>query len=98
MKIRPTPLTPNQSNEKTSLRSAYSQSNPQQSSLIGSEASGSVQLSAAARALQELQNDSNDIHVERVQAIKQALESGQLQINPTAIADGLLESAKELLK
>ncbi|HLR81686.1 MAG TPA: flagellar biosynthesis anti-sigma factor FlgM [Paenalcaligenes sp.] len=98
MKIRPTPLTPNHSNEKTSLRSTYTQTHPTTSHSPSGASDNSVQLSAAARALQQLQNSHDDIHTQRVQAIKTALQSGQLKINPDAIADGLLESARDLLK
>lgn len=98
MKIRPTPLTPNHSNEKTSLRSSYTQTHPATSKSTSDASDSSVQLSVTARALQQLQNSHDDIHTQRVQAIKTALESGQLQINPDAIADGLLESARDLLK
>ncbi|HLS17364.1 MAG TPA: flagellar biosynthesis anti-sigma factor FlgM [Paenalcaligenes sp.] len=98
MKISPTPINPNQGTDKSSLRSAYGQ-RPQSSSTTPRDASsGTVQLSQTARALQQLQNDTQDIHTQRVQAIKEALQSGQLQIDPTAVADGLLESAKDLLK
>ena len=55
-------------------------------------------LSPAARQLANLQNGENDIDMARVQQIKDALASGQLKINPERIADGLLASARELLK
>lgn len=98
MKIRPNSLTPSQNSDKTSLRSAYAQTTQSPSSPSQSATSGSVQLSHTARALQQLQNDSQDIHLERVRAIKEALQSGTLQINSAAIADGLLQSAQDLLK
>jgi len=95
VKIRPTPLSPNQASDSSSLRQAYKQTRQQGPN---TDSSGSVQLSTAARAMQQLQNEGNDIHTERVQAIKTALQSGTLQIDPAAIADGLIDSAKELLK
>lgn len=95
MKIRPNLINSTQPNDKTALRQTYS-ARPERSS--STAAAGSVQLSATARALQQLQDNSNDIHTERVQALKSALASGDLQINPEAIADGLLNSAKELIK
>ncbi|HLR30730.1 MAG TPA: flagellar biosynthesis anti-sigma factor FlgM [Paenalcaligenes sp.] len=99
MKIHPIPLTPNHNNEKTSLRSTNTQGHQPTAGSTTANASGSpVQLSPAARALQQLQNDHDDIHTQRVHALKDALQSGELQINPTAIADGLLESARDLLK
>lgn len=96
MKIRPNLINSTQPNDKTTSKLPHP-SRPDRSS-GGSASTGSVQLSATARALQQLQDSSNDIHTERVQALKSALASGDLQINPRAIADGLLDSAKELIK
>jgi negative regulator of flagellin synthesis FlgM len=59
---------------------------------------GAVDLSAAARHLSNLQNSDNDINVARVQEIRDALASGQLKIDPSRIADGLLASVRDLLK
>ena len=57
-----------------------------------------VDLSPAARHLANLQEGGNDINVARVQEIRDALASGQLKIDPTRIADGLLASVRDLLK
>jgi negative regulator of flagellin synthesis FlgM len=69
-------------------------------SSAGSPASGkgSVDLSSAARHLSNLQNSENDINVARVQEIRDAIASGQLKIDPSRIADGLLASVRDLLK
>ena len=45
-----------------------------------------------------LQDGSNDINVERVAAIRAAIASGQLKIDTSRIADGLIASARDLLK
>lgn len=96
MKIRPTPIGSTQPQDKASLKKAYQ---PRAAHIASGHAEqSSVQLSSTARALQQLQDSSNDIHTERVQTLKAALASGDLQIDPAAIADGLLNSAKELLK
>lgn len=58
----------------------------------------SVDLSPAARHLANLQNSDKDINVARVQEIRDALASGQLKIDPSRIADGLLASVRDLLK
>ncbi|NGM87556.1 flagellar biosynthesis anti-sigma factor FlgM [Parapusillimonas sp. SGNA-6] len=58
----------------------------------------SVDLSPAARHLASLQSSDNDINVARVQEIRDALASGQLKIDPSRIADGLLASVRDLLK
>ncbi|WP_397475601.1 flagellar biosynthesis anti-sigma factor FlgM [Pusillimonas sp.] len=57
-----------------------------------------VELSPAARQLAVLQNGDNDVNVERVQAIRDAIASGQLKVDTGRIADSLLASARELLK
>ncbi|WP_237183402.1 flagellar biosynthesis anti-sigma factor FlgM [Pollutimonas thiosulfatoxidans] len=69
-------------------------------SSTGAAASGraSVDLSAAARHLSSLESTDNDVNVARVQEIRDALASGQLKIDPSRIADGLLASVRDLLK
>ncbi|NYT87073.1 flagellar biosynthesis anti-sigma factor FlgM [Pollutimonas harenae] len=66
----------------------------------GSAASGkpSVDLSSAARHLSSLENADNDVDVARVQELRDAIASGQLKIDPSRIADGLLASVRDLLK
>lgn len=65
----------------------------------GSGASSSqVALSSASRKMLALQDGSNDINVERVAAIRAAIASGQLKIDTSRIADGLIASARDLLK
>jgi negative regulator of flagellin synthesis FlgM len=59
---------------------------------------GTVDLSAAARHLSSLENSDNDINVERVNQIRDAIASGQLKIDPSRIADGLIASVRDLLK
>ncbi|MFQ6687328.1 flagellar biosynthesis anti-sigma factor FlgM, partial [Bordetella pertussis] len=44
------------------------------------------------------QEGGSDIDVERVAAIRAAIASGQLRIDPTRIADSLIASARDLLK
>ena len=59
---------------------------------------GAVDLSAAARHLSSMENGDNDINVVRVQEIRDAIASGQLKIDPSRIADGLIASVRDLLK
>ena len=61
-------------------------------------AKGTVDLSAAARHLSSLESSDNDINVERVNQIRDAIASGQLKIDPSRIADGLIASVRDLLK
>lgn len=60
--------------------------------------SSQVELSGASRQLLALQEGGKDIDMERVAAIRAAIASGQLRIDPSRIADSLISSAKELLK
>lgn len=59
---------------------------------------GAVDLSAAARHLATLENTGNDIDMVKIQALRDALASGELKIDASRIADGLLASARDLLK
>lgn len=58
----------------------------------------SVDLSLAGRHLAALQDGSGDIQTQRVQQIRDAITSGQLQIDPDQIADGVLASLRDLLR
>ena len=64
----------------------------------GGASSSQVALSSASRKMLALQDGSNDINVERVAAIRAAIASGQLKIDTSRIADGLIASARDLLK
>lgn len=68
------------------------------SSKASTSSKGAVDLSAAARNLSSLENADNDINVARVQEIRDAIASGQLKIDPSRIADGLIASVRDLLK
>ncbi len=63
-----------------------------------SSGKGAVDLSSTARHLSNLQNSDGDINVARVNEIRDALASGQLKIDPSRIADGLIASVRDLLK
>ena len=67
---------------------------PASATSTGSE----VALSPAARQLAALQSGDDDIRTERVQQLRDALASGDLRIDPSRIADGLLASVRDLLK
>ncbi|ARP81432.1 flagellar biosynthesis anti-sigma factor FlgM [Bordetella genomosp. 8] len=64
----------------------------------GGSSSAQVDLSPMSRKLIDLQNGAGDIDTAKVQAIRDAIAAGQLKIDPTKIADGLIASAQELLK
>ncbi|MCB5362811.1 flagellar biosynthesis anti-sigma factor FlgM [Pusillimonas sp. CC-YST705] len=57
-----------------------------------------VDLSDTARQLSALSSGAHDVDMQKVQAIRDAIASGQLKIDTSRIADSLLASARELLK
>jgi negative regulator of flagellin synthesis FlgM len=59
------------------------------------EASESVSLSQLAGTLGG--NESPPVNTARIQEIKQAISEGRFKINPEAIADRLIESARDLV-
>lgn len=65
---------------------------------IGSATKPSVALSPAGRHLAALQDGSKDIQTQKIQQIRNAIASRQLQLDPDRIADGLLLSLRDLLK
>lgn len=64
----------------------------------GGGKAAAVEVSAAARHLASLQNADNDIDVAKVQALRDAIASGNLKMDASKIADSLIASARELLK
>lgn len=60
------------------------------------KASGdSVNLSSVANTLQN--HAAPPVNSARIQEIKDAIAQGRFKINPEAIADGLIESARDLI-
>ena len=57
-----------------------------------------VDISSAALQLSNLHSGENDVNIDRVNEIRSALEAGTLKIDTSRIADGLIASARELLK
>lgn len=58
-------------------------------------ASDAVSLSQLAGSLQSAER--SPVNSARIQEIKQAITEGRFKINPEAIADRLIESARDLL-
>jgi len=58
----------------------------------GSEA---VSLSSLASTLQG--GEKPPVNAARIQEIKEAISQGRFKINPEAIADGLIDSARDLI-
>ncbi len=65
-----------------------------------SPASGAakVAFSPTARALLSLSDGSSDIDMARVAEMRDAIAAGNLKIDTSRIADGLIASARDLLK
>ena len=61
-------------------------------------ASSTVAVSSTARHLSNLQNSDNDINIERVKEIRDAIAAGKLKVDPSRIADSLIASVRDLLK
>lgn len=85
------PSLPDQLTTKTTTK-------PSQETPITPVRSAAVELSPAARQLQQLQSSSNDIDVARVQALREAIANGTLEVDTSRIADALFNSARDLLK
>lgn len=65
---------------------------PAENAALASEA---VSLSPAASAMQG--NEKPPVNAARIQEIKEAITQGRFKINPEAIADGLLQTARDLV-
>ncbi|NYT68196.1 FlgM family anti-sigma-28 factor [Pusillimonas noertemannii] len=92
MKITPTP----HNSTLNAISSVRSPAGAQAGSSASSKST--VELSPAARQLASLQNGDNDVDLERVQQIRDAIASGQLKVDAGRVADSLLASVRELLK
>jgi len=58
----------------------------------------SIALSPTARALSHLSDTGDDINVQNVQFLRDAIASGELKVNASRIADGLLDTARNLIE
>ncbi len=56
-----------------------------------------VTVSNLARTLEAHGSDSADVDMEKVNAVRQAIEQKTFAVNPEAIADKLLGNAREML-
>lgn len=65
---------------------------------IQSSKASSVELSSTARHLASLASSEHDVNTVKVNEIRAALADGTLRIDAERIADGLIESARELLR
>ncbi|RKT50395.1 FlgM family anti-sigma-28 factor [Azonexus fungiphilus] len=70
-------------------------STPQRAPENTSQAAESVSLSSSAAPLQKA--ETPPVNATKIKEIKDAIAQGRFQINPEAIADGLLETARDLV-
>lgn len=68
---------------------------PQQKA--GPGASERVDISSVSASLQEVGAGEAPVNAQKVAEIKQAIAEGRFQINPERIADGLLNSVRDML-
>lgn len=55
-------------------------------------------LSAQMQAMESSMADTPVVNTARVAEIKQAISDGRFKVNPDAVADSLLQTARELVK
>jgi negative regulator of flagellin synthesis FlgM len=88
---RPSTSAAETTNTRTAISQAYGGAS-------GGSSSAQVDLSPVSRKLLDMRSGASDIDTAKVAAIRDAIAAGQLKIDPTKIADGLIASAQELLK
>ncbi len=94
MKIQTSTLAPPEAPDSTTLSAADSaRRKAAPASTPASRAQ--VELSPLSASLVQ---DSGDVDMERVTAIRNAIRSGELQIDASRIADGLLDSVRDLIR
>jgi negative regulator of flagellin synthesis FlgM len=77
---------------------AAAQATPANAQAPSGSTSGEVNLSPLSSTLRSGGTDVSDIDMQSVQQIKDAISSGQLPIDTSKIADGLLDSVRSFLK
>lgn len=91
-------ITPNTYTLPQLERSQQKNSQEQSTSGNPKPSSSAVALSSTARHLQQVQSSAGDIDMSRVQALREAIANGTMEINTDRIADNLIASTRELLK
>lgn len=94
MKIQPTVIATTEAHEAAPADAAGAARRTQTQG-NATAARSQVELSPLSASLVQ---DSGDIDMERVEAIRNAIRSGELQIDASRIADGLLDSVREMVR
>lgn len=68
---------------------------PQKPAENASRATESVNLSGTTSASQTVEKPP--VNASRIQEIKEAISQGRFKVNPEAIADGLIQTARDLV-
>ncbi|MRR49978.1 MAG: flagellar biosynthesis anti-sigma factor FlgM [Rhodocyclaceae bacterium] len=63
----------------------------------GTAAGEQVQISSQYQAMEAVVSNTPVVNTQRVAEIKQAIAEGRFQVNPEKIANGLIESVKDML-
>ena len=88
-----------QSDATTANSNAQSASTPSQTTTSGASGDASVSLSGLSQHLRSLAaSGSADIDTAHVESIKHAIKNGSLTIDSGKIADGVLNTARDLLQ
>lgn len=69
---------------------------PQKPATSGARVAEAVSLSTASTAT-AASSEKPPVNAAKIQEIKDAIANGRFKINPEAIADGLLETARDLV-
>lgn len=65
---------------------------------VAKSSTDTVSLSSQSQALSGASTDNSVFDVSRVQEIKDAIASGQFQVNARKVADGLIDTVKDLIR
>ena len=94
MKINDTPKSPTVLPTNTSAAGAR---NTERAAATSQPATDSVRLSSQGQALAGTNGASAVFDTKKVERIKLAIADGQFQVNSEKVADGLLETVRDLL-
>ncbi len=83
--------------DTTSFQSQVARNNALPPKTIEKSAQQSEAVSLSRVASEMMVTDKPPVNTSRIQEIKDAISQGRFRINPEAIADGLIETARDLV-